>query len=32
MGQQGSDILYGEDGDDILIGGSNVSGALDATT
>ena len=29
MGQQGSDILYGEDGDDILIGGSNVAGSLD---
>ena len=29
MGQQGDDILYGEDGDDLLIGGSNVAGALD---
>ena len=29
MGQQGNDILYGEDGDDLLIGGSNVAGSLD---
>jgi Ca2+-binding RTX toxin-like protein len=29
MGQQGDDELYGGDGDDILIGGSNVRGALD---
>ena len=29
MGQQGNDVIYGEDGDDLLIGGSNVAGALD---
>ena len=29
MGQQGDDLIYGEDGDDLLIGGSNVAGAID---